>query len=133
MYGKGSKIIAKTYMKALRDRTVCAICGRQPVDFHHKDPDASKDRWIAHLTVLGFPIPRIEAELAVCEPLCRSCHMKQDGRLAFLNANKPFPKGVQLPPKPCTSCGIPAKPLRKGLCNKCNHQKRRDSKRNAIL
>ena len=54
--------------------------------------------------------------------LCRSCHMKADGRLSRFMA---IPKRLPQEPLPCSNCQKPSKPLRKKLCHACNEYKRR--------
>ncbi len=131
-YDSASKAAAKAHVAAIRARTVCAACGGQPIEWHNEEHLKKTNRRIAHLVALGFPIPVIDAEIAACEALCRSCHMKHDGRTARLNENKPFKKGVvYVGERPCSRCGVPSKPLRRGLCNTCNHKARAAAKKAA--
>ena len=56
--------------------------------------------------------------------LCRRCHMLIDGRMEKLTS-------LERPrhsPKKCKICGELAKPLRKGLCSKCNEYFRRNGR-----
>jgi len=123
-YSQSAKLAAKTHVAAIRAVTQCAQCGKQPIEWHSEDHLTNTNRRVAHLVALGFPISVIDAEIAVCTALCRSCHMAEDGRLIGLTAFRPLHKGTSLPPKPCTECGRSAKPLRRGLCNRCNHRLR---------
>jgi hypothetical protein len=36
-----------------------------------------------------YSLKEIAAEIALCAPLCRACHMKEDGRLANLKGHRP--------------------------------------------
>jgi hypothetical protein len=115
---------AREYVAAVRAATYCARCGKQPVDFHHPEHIHDHNRRIGPMMGRGCSIAPLQAEIKRCEPLCRSCHMKEDGRLPALLQNRPMQRGTRLPPKPCTQCGQLAKPLRRGLCNRCNHRQR---------
>lgn len=88
------------------DNALCECCSQVPAtDRHHKDDDTGNNE----RNNLMF--------------LCRRCHMTVDGRLeAFINAPDRSPR----PPKPCTNCGRPSKPLRKGRCHTCNEYLRRN-------
>lgn len=123
-YDEEAKRLAREYVDATRASTYCAHCGGQPIEWHHDDHLTNENQRVARLTALGFPIERIRQEIEKCTPLCRSCHMREDGRLEALQAARPYQKDYSAPPKPCINCGKPAKPLRKGLCNACNHRKR---------
>jgi hypothetical protein len=56
--------------------------------------------------------------------MSEQAEMELDGRTARLQQLKPWQPGSTLPPKACVVCGKLAKPLRRGLCNACNHRKR---------
>lgn len=100
--------------------TVCAHCGGGPIEWHAEYHVTKPNARVHSLAAQGASIARIEAELERCVPLCRSCHMKEDGRLAALHRNKPRQKGVVLVgPRPCSECGRPFKPLRRGKCWTC--------------
>lgn len=121
-----AKARARAYMKQVRANTPCVRCGvLKPVDFHNHEHVQDDSRRIAHMAARGASIPALQAEIAKCTPLCRRCHMREDGRMLRLAESHPLKKGMLLVgPSPCTRCGIPAKPLRKGLCNRCNHRAR---------
>ncbi len=123
-YDLAAKTAAKAYSDSIRAVTFCRECGAQPVEFHRKEHETATNTRVAHLVALGFPIDRIKAEIAESAALCRRCHMKSDGRAETLTANRPLKRGMRLSPKPCSNCGELAKPLRRGLCNRCNHRKR---------
>lgn len=55
--------------------------------------------------------------------LCRSCHMKIDGRMTqFVNSKRNSEKPIET----CLYCGKPARPARKGRCHACNERFRRN-------
>lgn len=115
------KLCAKQHVKNIRTVTVCRQCGAQPIDFH-RDEHVQHPTWrVSNLAGGGAPIRRIDAEIELCVPLCRKCHMDLDGRLADLP--RLAPRRI-LPPKPCEKCGQPAKPLRNGLCVRCDSRRR---------
>ena len=63
--------------------------------------------------------------MALCEPLCRSCHMRKDGRLAALRKNAPYQRGRSYTPKqPCKVCKRLFKPLRNSMCYSCSERHR---------
>lgn len=115
---------ARTYIDEINARTVCAHCGAQPIEWHnpeHVEPGLGKNR-IAMMPQRHAAIATIAAEMARCIPLCRRCHMVEDGRLGkFVVAKKE--------PSPCLECSRLYKPLRRGLCGSCYKRKRRAAKR----
>ena len=124
-YDAVSKAEAKKVVRKIRAKTKCERCGGQPIEWHRECHIENSNWRVSHLVALGFPIKRILDEIKECNALCRSCHMKEDGRLEKLQNNKPRQKGkVYVGPKPCVDCGKLAKPLRRGLCNRCNHRQR---------
>lgn len=123
-YNDAAKRKARRYLARVRARTVCSKCGGRPIEFHNEEHEKDSNRRVAHLAALGFPVQVIAAEISRCEALCRSCHMKLDGRLAALLAARPRQAGMVFPAKRCTRCGKRYKPLRRGLCNACNHRQR---------
>lgn len=125
-YDFKGKLKAKEYVKRIRASAFCEVCGSQPIEFHRKEHEFNGNKRIAHLVALGFPIKVIQTEIDKCEALCRSCHMKEDGRLKALRKNCPNQKGAILVlPIPCISCGFPAKPTRQGMCRECYDKQRR--------
>ena len=124
-YSAANREKAKACVAKIRADTYCVKCGGQPIEWHHEDHEAAPNTRVARLTALGFPLARIKAEISKCLAMCRSCHMTEDGRLAELKEACPNKKGsVFVGPLPCRKCGALAKPLRRGLCNRCNHQQR---------
>lgn len=131
-YTAESKRLAKEHVSNLRANTFCCHCGNQPIEYHNEEHEQDSNRRVAHLVALGFPIARINKEIASCRAVCRSCHMLEDGRIKRLQEVKPRQKGkILVKEKPCIRCGTLYKPLRKGLCNKCNHKRRAILKRKA--
>ena len=112
--------IATAFVNEVNARTVCAECGDQPVEWHNDDHPEYPNKRVSSLRTQGASIQRIQAEMDRCTPLCRLCHMKADGRLDALRSSQPHQKGqIYVPPQPCSDCGRPAKPLRRGRCNHC--------------
>ena len=86
------------------DGVVCERCQEKPAtDRHHRDDDVGNN----FRDNLMF--------------LCRRCHMEIDGRLGRNLDGGRKPK----PPKPCAQCSRLFKPLRRGLCSRCDSRKRR--------
>lgn len=105
----------KVCVDAIRAATVCAKCGAQPVDFHREEHVAHPENRVGQLLISAASLQRIIQEIALCEPLCRRCHMTEDGRLAGMADHRL----KKQPPKPCSECGRLYKPLRRGLCTAC--------------
>jgi len=125
-FSKEDKKRAREYTKAIRNKTHCVYCGRQPIEWHSDDHIVNYNQRVSGLAARGHPISRIRKEIKKCKALCRLCHMKEDGRLAKLRKACPNQKGtIFVHPKPCIVCKKPYKPLRRGLCNACNHKKRK--------
>lgn len=125
---KRTNIEGRAFVAALNARTVCAHCGGQPVEWHNPEHVELQRKMfrVSNLVASRFPISKIQAEIDRCTPLCRRCHMREDGRLrAFVLLARS--RKIQ-PPKPCTTCGRPSKPLRRGLCSRCETRIRRARK-----
>ena len=121
------RIRNRAFIKELNARTFCAHCGAQPVEWHNPEHvQLNRQAYrISALVQAPRSIAVIEAELARCTPLCRKCHMAEDGRLSRFYAMASAPKTyLHVGLLPCTSCSKPAKPLRRGLCNACNSRER---------
>jgi hypothetical protein len=84
----------------------CERCAAPGMDRHHKDGDTGNNR---------------RENISI---LCRRCHMTVDGRLAEIRTRRP-PLLLKQPPKPCTHCAKPDKPLKKGRCDACYRYWRR--------
>ena len=125
-YLDGAVAAARAYVSAVNAATFCAECGAQPVEWHnpeHVEMNRQGYR-ISSMVARGRTVRAIRAEMARCTPLCRRCHMTVDGRMRALVARMSQPR-EQLPPKPCSDCARPYKPLRNGRCNPCYKRGRR--------
>jgi deoxycytidylate deaminase len=112
--------IATAFVEAVAAKTYCAHCGAQPVEWHHPEHPEKPHFRVSSLRAQGNTIARIQREMDRCTPLCRSCHMREDGRLELLRTAGPYKKGVTyVPPKPCVECGKLTKPTRRGRCQWC--------------
>jgi hypothetical protein len=125
------RVVATLFVDAVNARTVCAHCGAQPVEWHREEHVAKPNARISSLRTQGASLQRIRAEMDLCTPLCRPCHMIEDGRLDALRAAAPYQKGqTYVPPEPCIDCGRPFKPLRRGRCWSCSERVRPGGRRN---
>lgn len=84
--------LALQYTSEIRQRTPCAECGGPMADWHNVEHLQFPERRVCALTSRGRPIDVIAAEIAVCTPLCRRCHMLVDGRR---EAHRPNSKKTQ--------------------------------------
>ena len=113
------------FVAALNPRTMCAHCGAQPIEWHNPEHvEQNRQRFrISTMAGKGASIEAIQAELDRCTPLCRRCHMAEDGRLKALDQYRSMPKVMpkrgRQPAQPCTQCERLYKPLRCGLCAAC--------------
>ena len=116
----------RDFVAAINAQTPCAHCGRQPIEWHNPDHVLLKRQsWrITNLVWQPASLAVIQGEMARCTPLCRRCHMVEDGRMAALKAKQPHQRGDVFSPKPCVECGRAYKPLRKGLCKCCDGRRR---------
>ena len=116
----------KRYIDALRAVTVCAHCGAQPIDWHNPDHIHRPTERIGTMRTRNRRLDLVKAEIARCTPLCRRCHMAEDGRLKALIAVGATVHARKLasPGKPCSVCGRVTKPLRKTLCSRCYDRRR---------
>jgi hypothetical protein len=118
----------QAFIAEVNARTVCAHCGAQPIEWHNPEHvELNREHYrISVMVSQGRAIATLEAELTRCTPLCRRCHMREDGRLRqFVQASGArLPTGTILPMKPCTQCSKPYKPLRRGLCEACDSRRR---------
>lgn len=118
--------IARSFINEVNARTFCAHCGKQPIEWHNPEHVELGRRTfrIGNMVSYGYSLATIEAELKRCTPLCRGCHQRVDGRMDALI--KRALDRIQ-PPKPCEECSRLYKPLRRGLCSKCDARRRRAS------
>lgn len=80
---------AGAFVAEVNARTFCAHCGAQPVEWHNPDHvELNRTHFrIGRMVSFGKTARSIEREMALCTPLCRRCHMKEDGRLKkFIDA-----------------------------------------------
>jgi hypothetical protein len=103
----------------IRDRTFCSRCAAQPIDWHNPDHIEHPERRIGRMCG-RVRMQTVLAEIARCTPLCRACHMKEDGRMRELVATaRQNSQGQIAPARPCSNCVRLYKPLRRGLCTSC--------------
>lgn len=110
----------RAFITEVNARTFCAHCGAQPVEWHNPEHvELNRQAYrISSLVVNRAAIKTIQTEMARCTPLCRRCHMAEDGRLEALRQANPLITA-------CVECTREAPPLRKGLCSRCYDRKRR--------
>jgi hypothetical protein len=72
----------KAVIDEIRSQTVCAHCGAQPIDWHNPQHVLEPGRRLGNMRSHGLQA-RLH-EIARCVPLCRPCHMREDGRLASM-------------------------------------------------
>lgn len=89
---KAAYVRNRAFVDEINTQTVCAHCGTQPIEWHNPEHVAlNRQRFRICRMVRGRSIAAIQAEMARCTPLCRRCHMAEDGRLeAFARA----PRGI---------------------------------------
>lgn len=111
----------RVFVAEVNARTVCAHCGAQPIEWHNPDHVLlNREDWrIGNLVWQPAALAKIREEMARCTPLCRRCHMREDGRVRNLRGG-----GMPVPPSPCVECQRVSKPLRKGLCSRCYDRRR---------
>lgn len=76
----------RAYIAEVNARTACAHCGSQPVEWHNPEHvELNRGRFrIGNLASSTASLDTIRAEMDRCTPLCRRCHMAEDGRLERL-------------------------------------------------
>ena len=113
----------KLAIDELRSQTHCKTCGKQPIEWHGEHHPKEPRLRISNMVDLGYRLEDVLAEVSRCEPLCRSCHMKEDGRTkALIDAASLANKGKsKVALRPCSQCGTLSL-LRKGLCKRCYHR-----------
>jgi len=125
--------IAREFINRVNAATFCATCGAQPVEWHNPEHVEMNlgGRRISNMVGAGRAIATIREELARCTPLCRRCHMTADGRMDRLVERAKAPR-PSTPTRPCTECSRLYKPLRRGLCNRCNERARYARKKEPV-
>lgn len=123
---RGSRrTLASNFVSSLNTVTKCVKCGDQPIEWHREEHEKYPNSRVSSLRTQGASIDRIKKEIKLCTPLCRRCHMKEDGRLVRLKANQPYQKGkVYVGKQKCKNCPKKQKPLRKGMCYTCYEKQR---------
>ena len=117
----------RAFVTEVNARTFCAHCGKQPIEWHNPEHmlPGRKPYRLSQMVWRCRSIAAIQTELDRCTPLCRRCHMIEDGRLAqFVQAGVPQRGGRQRSTAPCSECGRAYWPLRRGLCSRCSDRKR---------
>lgn len=119
------RVVATAFVDEVNARTLCVHCGAQPVEWHREEHVDRPNARVSSLRTQGASVDRIQAEMDLCVPLCRSCHMIEDGRLVALRSAAPYQKGkIYVTPRPCIDCGREFKPLRRGRCWSCSERVR---------
>ena len=114
--------LATDYVDSVNSATFCVNCGKQPIEWHGEHHPKNPNVRISSLRTQGASLQRIKEEMEMCVPLCRSCHMKEDGRMDALKNNQPIKRGdVITQPKPCRCCGKMTKPMRNNMCVSCDN------------
>ena len=119
-YRHEAKRRATQYVGEINARTVCANCGAQPIEWHNPEHvlQGRSHRRISRLVHIGAAKQTIQTEIDRCTPLCRRCHMIEDGRMQrFVDAKGA--RGRRTPIQKCQECTREYKPLRRGLCSRC--------------
>lgn len=121
--GRQSRAVARrersrAFVAEVNARTVCAHCGRQPIEWHNPEhatvPGRASYR-ISNMASAGRTVADIQAEMARCTPLCRRCHMAEDGRLAVIAQSVP-----EMPERACAECSHVTRRIIGGLCQRCH-------------
>ena len=98
---------AQGYVASIRAKASCARCGATGVriDFHNPEHKANPGRRVSVMAAKGRAIRSIAAEIAQCEALCRSCHIRADDAPGFRPLGK---KGGRNNQAKLTEADIPA-------------------------
>jgi hypothetical protein len=108
-----------SFVREINARTACAHCGAQPIEWHNPEHvELGRQLYRISSLVRRASLASIATEIARCTPLCRRCHMAEDGRMNVFMVQARRSKTQ--PPKPCQQCSQLAKPLRRGLCGLCS-------------
>lgn len=91
----------RAFVDAANARTVCAHCGAQPIEWHNPE-HVLLGRQLMRISAMASTTrttEAIQAEMDRCTPLCRRCHMVEDGRMKrFVEAGGGrFPKKAVAP------------------------------------
>lgn len=118
------RVIATEWLREFEKNIPCSHCGAtdKTIDWHGEHHPQKPNFRVSSLRTQGASIDRIKKEIEICIPLCRSCHMKEDGRLKNLFTTQPRQKGsVITEPSPCSCCGKLTKPMRNRMCVTCDN------------
>lgn len=74
---------ARAFVIRINAQTYCAHCGSQPIEWHNPEHvERNREHFrIGRMVSFGKAIAAIKREMSLCTPLCRRCHMAEDGRL----------------------------------------------------
>lgn len=75
-YKQKQKKLAREYIKDLKSKSCCKICGNNNIyclDFHHK-PNSSKKNTVSNLVKQGYSLDIIKQEIEKCDIICSNCH-----------------------------------------------------------
>lgn len=123
---RASRVRNRAYVAEINARTFCAHCGEQPIEWHNPEHvELSRQRYrISDMVNTARSIAAIVAEMARCTPLCRRCHMAEDGRLSTSIENLVKARHARRSvPLPCLECKETRMLYARGLCKRCyRHQ-----------
>lgn len=71
---KKRRVEARAYVDKIRAETICDRCGAQPIEWHREEHVQKPHNQISKLVGHGYSVKRIAEEIALCRPLCHSCH-----------------------------------------------------------
>ena len=122
------RILMEEFVANTNKITFCANCGSQPIEWHNPEHKNGKEHQrISNLVQHASCIEEIQSEMNASIPLCRRCHMIEDGRAVLLDGRVVLlasRKRYVVPAKPCSQCRVLAKPTRRGLCSSCYERER---------
>lgn len=78
-YKYEQKRLCREYIKTLKEKTMCQICGNKNIhclDFHHR-PNTNKKDTISNLIRHGYALSIVKEEIEKCDIICSNCHRTQ--------------------------------------------------------
>lgn len=115
---------ARSFVATVNAATPCARCGGGPIEWHNPTHVLGRKSYrIGYAVAHGRRVEEIAAEMDASTPLCRRCHMAEDGRLARF-ASEARTRDKTKPARSCVRCGLLYKPTRRGLCSRCYDRQR---------
>lgn len=108
----------RSYVAKRRQETVCENCGKQPIEWHERENRHMDDLWqsqVGRMANHGYAISTIEAEIASCQALCKSCHLSlsKGGSLTHCKRGHPrTPENTYTKPNGWKACRLCAAMLR---------------------